>query len=339
MKNQKVAFVTGMTGQDAYYLSNLLLEKDYEVHGMYRRTVADIEERTKYLDKRIEFHEGDMTDMGSLIKIIKEVKPDEIYNLASQSFVPSSWTQPVSTCQITGIGVLNLLEAIRLTNKNIKFYQAGSSEMIGKPQSSSEVDKILFHPRSPYACAKLFGHHITQNYRESYGMFACSGVFYNHESPFRPKQFVTRKITDAVAKVKLGKQEYLDIGSLDSRRDWGHAQDYVLAMYLMLQQDKPKDYVIATGETHSVREFVEEAFKVVSMPITWEGEGLEEVGKYDGKVVVKINPKFYRPAEVDLLLGDYSEAKKELGWKPKITFKELVRLMVKNDLKSEGGKR
>ena len=339
MKTKKTALITGITGQDAHYLPKLLLEKGYEVHGIYRRTVADIQERTNYLDKRVNLHEGDLIDVGSLMRIIKEVQPDEVYNLASQSFVPSSWTQPISTCQITGIGVLNLLEAIRHTNKNIKFYQASSSEMIGKPQTDPDIQKILFHPRSPYACAKLFGHYITQNYRESYGMFACSGILYNHEGEFRGKEFVTRKISNVVAKVKLGKQEYLDVGNLDSRRDWGHTKDYVLAMYLMLQQDKPKDYVIATGETHSVREFVEEAFRIVSMPITWEGKGLDEVGKYDNKVVVKINPKFYRPAEVDLLLGDYSEAKKELGWEPTIIFKELVKLMVENDLKLEGGKR
>jgi len=339
METKKIALITGITGQDAYYLSNLLLEKDYEVHGMYRRTVADINERTNYLDKRVYLHEGDMTDMGSLIRILKEVKPGEVYNLAAQSHVPSSWTQPISTCQITGMGVLNILEAIRHTNKEIKFCTMSTSEMIGKKQSSSDVEKILFHPRSPYACAKVFGHFITQNYRESYGMFACSLLAYNHESEFRPTQFVTRKITDAVSKIKLNKQKYLELGNLDSKRDWGYAKDTCEAIYLMLQQKKPKDQVVATGETHSVRDFVEESFRVVDMPITWEGSGLGEVGKYNNKTIVKINPKYYRPAEVEFLLGDYSQAKKELGWKPKTTFKKLVKLMVGNDLKLVGGKK
>ena len=329
----KRALITGYTGQDGHYLSQLLLEKGYEVHGMYRRTAIDIEDRIRDLKNKVNLVEGDLTDLASLIKIIQEVKPDEIYNLASQSFVPSSWTQPISTCQITGMGVLNMLEAIRLTNKSIRFYQASSSEMIGQQQNTSDPEKILFHPRSPYAIAKTFGHYITQNYRESYGMFACSGILHNHESEIRPKQFVTRKITNAVAKIKLGQQDVLELGNLNAKRDWGHATDFCEVMYLMLQQDKPKDYVVATGETHSIREFVEEAFNIVEMPITWEGKGLDEVGKYDNKIVVKINPKYYRPVEVDLLLGDYSKVRKELGWKPKITFKELIRLMVENDLK------
>lgn len=337
--SQKVALVTGITGQMAYYLSELLLSKGYEVYGMYRRTVGDINEKVKKLDKRVKLVEGDMTDVGSLIKIIQDTKPNEVYNLAAQSFVPASWTQPIATCQITGMGVLNILEAIRLTDKKIKFYQAGSSEEIGKRQNDADPDKIIFHPRSPYACAKLFGRCITKNYRESYGMFACSGLLHNNESPFRGKEFVTRKITNAVAKIKLGKQEFLDIGNLEARRDWGYSKDYVKGIYLMLQQEKPKDYVIATGETHSVREFVEESFNTVDMPITWEGKGLNEVGKYDGRVIVKINPKYYRPAEVELLLGDYSKAKKELGWKPQTTFKGLIKLMVLNDLKLEGGEK
>lgn len=332
-----IAFLTGITGQDAYYLSNLLLEKGYDVYGMYRRTVADIKDRTKHLDKRVKLVEGDMIDLGSLIKIIKDIEPIEIYNLAAQSFVSSSFTQPISTCQITGIGVLNILEAIRLTDKKIRFYQASTSEMIGQKQSSSELDKIQFHPHSPYSCAKVFGHFITQNYRESYNMFACSGILHNHESELRGKEFVTRKISNTVARIKLGKQNVLELGNLDSKRDWGHAKNYVEAMFLMLQQDKPKDYVIATGETHSVREFVEESFKVVGMPIKWEGKGLDEVGSYKDKIVIKINPKFYRPAEVEFLLGDYSKAKKELGWEPKIKFIELVKLMVENDLFLEGG--
>lgn len=329
---KKVALITGIFGQMGYYLSELLLEKGYNIYGMYRRTVTDVDIRAKHLDKRIRLVEGDMIDLGSLIKIIKDIKPTEIYNLAAQSFVPSSWTQPISTCQITGMGVLNILEAIRLIDKKIKFYQSGSSEEIGKQQNNPDPEKILFYPRSPYACAKVFGRCITRNYRDSYGMFACSGLLHNNESPFRQKQFVTRKISNTIARIKLNKQEYLELGNLDSKRDWGHSKDYCMAIYLMLQQDKPKDFVIATGETHSVREFVEEAFRVVNMPVKWEGQGLDEVGKYKNKIVVRINPKFYRPAEVDLLLGDYSLAKKELGWEPKIKFNELVKLMVENDL-------
>jgi len=337
MKKQ-VAILSGITGQDGYYLSNFLLDKGYEVHGIYRRTVEDIDQRMKHLDKRVKLHEGDLIDIASLIKIIKLTNPDEVYNLGSQAYVPSSWTQPIATAQITGMGVLNMLEAIRQTNIKIKFYQASTSEMIAQLQTSPEPNKILFHPRSPYGCAKMFGHYITQNYRESYDMFACSGVLYNHESWRRGSQFVTRKITKAVARIKLGLQETLELGNFNAQRDWGFAGDYVEAMWLMLQQDKPKDYVIAMNEAHSVREFVEEAFKVLDMSITWEGEGINEVGKHNGKVIVKVNPKFYRPAEIDVLLGDYSKAEKELGWKPKTRFKDLVKMMVENDLKEEAVK-
>jgi len=334
---KKIALITGITGQCGYYLSELLLRKGYDVHGIYRRTVTDVQDKVKHLDKKVILHEGDLTDMASLIKIIKEVKPTELYNLAAQSYVPSSWTQPISTCQITGIGVLNVLEAIRQTNKKIKMYQASTSEMLGHKQNSPIVSEIIFHPKSPYACAKVFGHYITKNYRESYGMFACSGILHNNESEHRGKQFVTRKITSAIARIKLGKQKDIELGNLDAKRDWGHSKDHVRAMYLMLQNKKPKDYVVATGETHSIREFVEESFKLIGMPIKWSGKGLKEVGKYKNRILVKINPKYYRPAEVDLLWGDYSIARKELGWKPKITFKKLVKLMVENDLKLEGG--
>jgi len=331
--NKNVALISGASGQDFYYLSNFLLEKGYEVHGIFRRTVEDTTQRLNHLDKRVKLHEGDLTDLSSLIRIIKDVKPTEVYNIGAQSYVPSSWTQPIATCQITGMGVLNMLEAIRQTDIKIKFYQASTSEMIAQLQTSSEPNEILFHPRSPYGCAKMFGHYITQNYRESYDMFVCSGILYNHESPRRGKQFVTRKITTAVSKIKLGLQEVLELGNFDSKRDWGYAGDYVEAMWLMLQQDKPKDYVIATNEAHSVRDFVNEAFEAVDMKIEWEGEGVDEVGKYNGKIVVKVNPNFYRPAEVDILLGDYSKAEKELGWKPKTTFRELVKMMVEYDLK------
>ena len=330
--SKKKALITGLTGQDGAYLAEFLLTKGYEVYGMHRRTSMEIFDRIQNLIKKINLIDGDVTDMGSIIRIIKEIQPDEIYNLAGQSFVPASWTQPISTAEINAVGVLNVLEAIRLINPKIKFYQASTSEMFGKVQEIPQTEKTPFYPRSPYGVSKVFGYWITRNYRESYGLFACNGILFNHEAPRRGKQFVTRKITHSVAKIKLGYQDFFEIGNLDAKRDWGFAGDFVEIMWLMLQQEKPEDYVIGTGETHSVREFVEEAFKIVGMPIIWEGRGLEEVGKYNGKVVIKINPKFYRPAEVDYLLADPSKAKKELGWEPKTTFKELVKIMVESDL-------
>lgn len=329
----KKALITGITGQDGSYLAEFLLDKGYEVYGMHRRTSTDPFERIVNIKDKIHLVDGDLTDTISLIRILKEVNPDEVYNLAAQSFLPSSWTQPLSTKEITGLGVLKILEAIRIVNQKIKFYQASSSEMFGKVQETPQTEKTPFYPRSPYGICKVFGHWCCVNYRESYDMFACSGILFNHESPRRGKQFVTRKISHSVAKIKLGFQDCFEIGNLDAKRDWGCAKDFVEVMWLMLQQKQPRDYVIATNETHSVREFVEEAFKVVDMPIKWEGEGINEVGKVNGKVVVKVNPKFYRPAEVDLLIGDYSKAKRELGWSPKIKFKELVRLMVESDMK------
>jgi GDPmannose 4,6-dehydratase len=331
--SKKRALITGITGQDGSYLAELLLEKDYEVYGMYRRTSGDSLGRVAHLKKYIEIFEGDLTDLGSIIKIIKDINPDEVYNLASQSFIPASWTQPISTAEITGLGVLKMLEAIRHVNTKIKFYQASTSELFGKVDEDPQTERTRFHPRSPYAVSKVFGHFITQNYRESYNMFACSGILFNHESPRRGKQFVTKKISHSVAKIKLGYQDHFEIGTLDSKRDWGFAGDYVEAMWLMLQQDRPADYVVATGETHTVREFIEEAFKVVGMQIKWEGKGLNEVGKVNGKIVVKVDSKFYRPAEVSLLRGNPSKARKELGWKPKTSFKELVKMMVEADLK------
>jgi GDPmannose 4,6-dehydratase len=332
-KNRKKALITGITGQDGYYLAKFLLSKDYEVYGMYRRSSLEVEGRIFELRDKIKLVEGDLIDSTSIIKILKEIKPNEVYNLAAQSFVPSSWTQPLATAQMTALGALNILESIKLVDKNIRYYQASSSEMFGKVVETPQTEKTPFYPRSPYGVAKVYAYWITKNYRESYGIYASNGILFNHESPKRGKQFVTRKISHSVAKIKLGMQEYFELGNLDAKRDWGSAEDFVEAMWMMLQQDKPDDFVVATNETHSVREFIEEAFRIVEMPIIWEGEGINEVGKFNGKIVVKINPKFYRPADVDLLLGDYSKAKEKLGWEPKTKFKELVKIMVESDLK------
>jgi len=338
-KNKKKALITGITGQDGYYLAKFLLNKGYEVYGMYRRSSLEVEARIFELRDKIKLVEGDLIDPTSIIRILKEIKPTEVYNLAAQSFVPSSWTQPLATAQMTALGALNILESIRLFDKNIKYYQASSSEMFGKVMETPQTEKTPFYPRSPYGVAKVYAYWITKNYRESYGIYASNGILFNHESPKRGKQFVTRKISHSVAKIKLGMQEYFELGNLDAKRDWGFAEDFVEAMWMMLQQDKPNDFIVATNETHSVREFVEEAFKIVDMPITWEGEGINEVGKFNGKIVIKINPKFYRPVDVDLLLGDYSKAKEELGWEPKTKFKELVKMMVESDLKDLQGQK
>jgi len=333
MTKKRTALITGITGQDGYYLSKFLLGKNYDIYGMYRRNSTDINERLIDLKDEINLVDGDLTDTSSLVRILNKTKPDEIYNLAAQSFVPESWTQPIASADITGTGVLRILEAVRLTNKDVKLYQACSSEMFGKVQDIPQTEKTKFYPRSPYGCAKVYGFDITRNYRESYDMFACSGILFNHESPRRGKQFVTRKITNAAARIKLGLQDNFKLGNFNAKRDWGYAGDFVEAMYLMLQQPKPKDYVIATNETHSVREFVDETFNLVNMPLEWEGKGLNEIGKYKDKTIVKVNPDFYRPAEVDILLGDYSKAKKELGWEPKTKFKKLVKMMIESDLK------
>jgi GDPmannose 4,6-dehydratase len=293
----------------------------------------DVFERIGPIRDKVHLVDGDLTDTTSMIRVLKEVNPDEVYNLAAQSFVPASWTQPIATADMTAVGVLRLLESIRLVNPKIKFYQASSSEMFGKVQETPQTEKTYFYPRSPYGVSKLFGYWITVNFRESYGIHASNGILFNHESPRRGKQFVTRKITHSVVKIKLGMQEEFSLGNLDAKRDWGFAGDYVEAMWLMLQQEKPDDYVVGSGETHSVREFVEEAFKAVGIPIKWEGKGLSEVGKHNGKVVVRVNPKFFRPAEVDILLANPAKAKAKLGWKPKTTFKELVKMMVESDLK------
>ncbi len=329
---KRKALILGVTGQDGSYLAEFLLKKGYKVYGMYRRTSTYPFERIDDIMNKIILVEGDMTDESSLIKILQTIKPNEVYNLASQSFVPASWSQPLSTANITGLGVIRILSAIHIVNPKIKFYQASSSEMFGKVKEIPQKEETPFHPRSPYGYSKVLGYWATVNYRESYGIHASNGILFNHESPRRGKQFVTRKITNSVAKIKLGYQDYFELGNLEAKRDWGFAGDYVEVMWLMLQQEKPGDYIIATGEVHSVREFVEEAFNIVGMPIKWEGKGLSEVGKYNEKVVVKINKEFYRPADVEVLIGDYSKAKKELGWQPKTKFKELVKLMVEYDL-------
>jgi len=314
----KKALITGITGQDGSYLAELLLEKGYEVHGMVRRSSSEKAERLEHLRDKITLHQGDLLDQVSLYEIMHNVMPDEIYNLAAQSFVPTSWNQPVLTGEFTGLGVTRMLEAMKKAVPKAKFYQASSSEMFGKVQEVPQNEKTSLYPRSPYGVAKVYGHFITINYRESYDLFACSGILFNHESPRRGLEFVTRKITDGVAKIKLGLDKELRLGNLDARRDWGFAGDYVKAMWLMLQQDKPDDFVVGTGETHSVKEFVEIAFSHVDLD--WQ--------KY-----VKTDPAFIRPAEVDLLISDPSKAKKTLNWQPEVSFEELVKMMVDSDLK------
>ena len=321
----KSALITGITGQDGPYLAELLLSKGYKVYGLVRRLSTPNMENIQHIYDKIELLSGDLLDQGSLTDAINNSKPDEVYNLAAQSFVKASWDQPVLTGEFTALGVTRMLEAIRTVNPKIKFYQASSSEMFGKVTETPQKETTRFHPRSPYGVAKVYGHYITLNYRESYNIFACSGILFNHESPRRGIEFVTRKITNAVARISLGKQHKLELGSLEPKRDWGFSGDYVEAMWLMLQQEKADDYVIATGENHSVKEFVQEAFKVVGIS-DWE------------KYVVANEPKHMRPAEVDYLIGDASKAQKVLGWKPKTSFRELVEMMVKADLEREQNK-
>ena len=314
----KRAIITGITGQDGSYLAELLLDHGYEVHGVVRRASTENFERIAHLTERIRLHQADLLDQLSLINVLQKVRPHEVYNLAAMSFVPTSWEQPVLTAEFTAVGVTRMLEAVRLVDpKGIRFYQASSSEMFGKVQETPQRETTPFYPRSPYGVAKVYGHWITVNFRESYGIFACSGILFNHESPRRGLEFVTRKVTDAVARIKLGLQKELRLGNLDSQRDWGFAGDYVRAMWLMLQQDRPDDYVVATGETHSVRELVETAFDYVDLD--WR------------KYVVR-DPAFIRPAEVDFLVGDPSKARECLGWRPAVRFTELVGLMVQADL-------
>lgn len=331
MKN---ALITGITGQDGSYLAELLLEKGYNVYGIMRRKSVVDYGNVDHIKDKINFIYADMTDIISLINAMKISQADEVYNLAAQSFVATSWEQPIATADIDALGVTNMLEAIRTVKPSARFYQASTSEMFGLVQEIPQKETTPFYPRSPYGVAKLYGHWITKNYRESFGLYACSGILFNHESERRGKEFVTRKITDAVARIKLGLQENLQLGNMDSKRDWGHSKDYVNAMWLMLQQDAPDDYVIATNETRTVREFVETAFHHVGITIEWQGSGVDEIGinKATGKIIVKINPKFFRPAEVDILLGDPAKAEAKLGWKRNIPFAELVERMVKNDL-------
>jgi len=313
------ALITGITGQDGSYLAELLLEQGYKVIGMVRRTSTINFDRIRHFQEKVEIVQGDLLDQMSLISILQEHRPSEVYNLAAQSFVPTSFTQPVLTGEFTALGVTRVLDAIRIVDPSIRFYQASSSEMFGKVQEVPQRESTPFYPRSPYGVAKLYGHWITVNYRESYDMFACSGILFNHESPRRGLEFVTHKITNAVARIKLGLDRELHLGNLEARRDWGYAPDYVRAMWLMLQQETPDDYVVATGETHSVQEFVEEAFGYVDM---------------DWREFVVQDPKFYRPAEVDLLVGDPAKAGEKLGWEPTVSFRELVRLMVQADLEA-----
>lgn len=330
----KRALITGITGQDGSYLAELLLEKGYEVYGIMRRKSVVDYGNVEHIKDKLNFIYADMTDVVSLIRAMRISQADEVYNLAAQSFVGTSWEQPLATADIDAIGVTNMLEAIRTVKPEARFYQASTSEMFGLVQEIPQKETTPFYPRSPYGVAKLYGHWITKNYRESYDMYACSGILFNHESERRGKEFVTRKITDAVARIKLGVQDHLELGNMDSKRDWGHSKDYVRAMWLMLQQDKADDYVIATNETRTVREFVEIAFGHVGIEIEWKGEGVDEIGmdKATGKTVVTINPQFFRPAEVDLLLGDPSKAEKTLGWQRDISFSQLVERMIKNDL-------
>ncbi len=331
MKN---ALITGIAGQDGSYLAELLLEKGYNVYGIMRRKAVVDYGNVEHIKDKLHFIYADMTDVVSLINAMKISQADEVYNLAAQSFVATSWEQPLATAQIDALGVTNMLEAIRVVKPECRFYQASTSEMFGLVQEIPQTEKTPFYPRSPYGVAKLYGHWITKNYRESYDLYACSGILFNHESERRGKEFVTRKITDAVARIKLGMQDHLELGNMDSKRDWGHSKDYVYAMWLMLQQDKPDDYVIATNETRTVREFVEIAFKKVDIEIEWCGTGVDEVGKdkKTGKVLVKVNKDFFRPAEVDILIGNPAKADNALGWVRHISFDELVERMVKNDL-------
>ncbi len=314
---QKSALITGITGQDGGYLAELLLSKGYKVFGVVRRSSTEPCERIMHIRDQITLLQGDLLDQRSLIDAFKESNPDEVYNLAAQSFVPTSWNQPLLTGEITALGVTRMLEALRLVKQDAKFYQASSSEMFGKVHEVPQSEKTPFHPRSPYGVAKVYGHWITVNYRESYNVFACSGILFNHESPRRGLEFVTRKVTDGAARIKLGVANELRLGNLDAKRDWGFAGDYVKAMWLMLQQKQPDDYVVATGKTHSVRELCETAFSYLGL---------------DYKKYVKVDPKFVRPAEVDMLIGDSSKARKVLGWEPKVDFEQLVHMMVDSDM-------
>ena len=348
--DRKIALITGITGQDGSYLAELLLEKGYEVHGIIRRSSTFNTKRIDHLyqdpheeDIRLFLHYGDITDSSNINRLIEKIKPDEIYNLAAQSHVGVSFDSPEYTAEATGVSTLRILDAIRETGIKTKFYQASTSELFGGlPETAPQNEKTPFYPKSPYGVAKLYSYWITVNYRESYNMFACNGILFNHESPRRGETFVTRKITRAVAAIHLGKQEKLYLGNLDAKRDWGHAKDYVEGMWLMLQQEKPQDYVLAMNETHTVREFVELAFGELGYNIIWEGSGVNEKGidKNTGKVLIEVDPRYFRPAEVEFLWGDSTKARKELNWKPNYSFIDLVKEMVSSDLeemKNGGG--
>ena len=338
----KKALITGITGQDGSYLTEFLLNKDYEVHGIKRRTSLINTDRIDHLykephekDRKLILHHGDLTDSTSLIRIIQQVQPDEIYNLAAQSHVAVSFEEPEYTANSDAIGALRILEAIRILKleKKTKYYQAATSELFGKAETASQTEKTPFYPRSPYGVAKLYAYWITVNYREAYGIYACNGILFNHESPVRGETFVTRKITRALCRIKLGLQKKLYLGNLNALRDWGHAKDYVEAQWLMLQQEKPEDFVIATGKQFSVRDFINLASNYLNMKIQWSGKDLNEVGSLEGIDIIKVDPKYFRPTEVETLLGDASKAKEKLNWSPKISFDQLVKEMIDEDLK------
>jgi GDPmannose 4,6-dehydratase len=346
IKNIKTALITGITGQDGAYLAEFLLEKGYEVHGIKRRSSSFNTERIDHLytdrhdvemdaTPHLALHYGDLSDSMSLVRIIQQIQPDEIYNLGAQSHVAVSFESPEYTADTVGLGALRILEAIRILGleKKTRYYQASTSELYGKVQSIPQSENTPFYPRSPYAAAKLYAYWITVNYREAYDMYACNGILFNHESPIRGETFVTRKITRALARIKLGLQSCLYLGNLNAKRDWGHAKDYVEMQWLMLQQAQPEDFAISTGEQHSVREFVEIAAQELEIEIKWQGDGVNEIGKWNEKTIVSIDPRYFRPTEVESLLGDSSKAKEKLGWSPKITFVELVKEMIRSDLK------
>ena len=340
----KKALITGITGQDGSYLAELLLEKGYEVHGLIRRSSTFNTGRIDHLyadphvnGVKLFLHYGDLSDSSNLSRLLEKIQPDEIYNLGAQSHVRVSFDMPEYTADVVGLGTLRLLDAIRDSGIKTKFYQASSSEMFGLVQEVPQKETTPFYPRSPYGCAKVYGYWITRNYRESYGLFACNGILFNHESPRRGETFVTRKITRGLARIKLGREDKIYLGNLEAKRDWGYAKDYVEGMWLMLQANRADDYVLATNETHTVRELVEESAKILGFDIKWEGSGINERGidTNTGKVIIEIDPKYFRPAEVDLLIGDFSKAKNELGWEPKTKFKDLVKLMTEADLAAE----
>jgi len=340
----KKALITGITGQDGSYLAELLLEKGYEVHGIIRRASTFNTQRIDHLyqdphinDVRLFLHYGDLSDSSNINRLLEKIQPDEIYHLGAQSHVKVSFDLPEYTADVTGLSAVRILDAIKKKELKTKFYQASSSEMFGKVTEVPQTETTPFHPRSPYGCAKVYAYWMTRNYRESYGIFACNGILFNHESPRRGETFVTRKITRGLSRIKLGKDKKLYLGNLDAKRDWGYAKDYVEGMWLMMQKGKPDDYILATNETHSVREFAEKTAKYLDIDLIWEGKGIKEKGinKKTEQAIIEIDPVYFRPAEVDFLQGDYSKAKKELGWKPKVKFDELVEIMAKADYENE----